>query len=117
MALGNANTSAQARGKNVAVKSKRRKEVILAAGFIAFQGSALQSSAACPLDNSNVNITYYHNGSFGLPGVGEKIYTTKRANDRFILTQANEHIKAVDRGTYSNIECKNGVVARVTRCP
>ena len=96
---------------------KRAREHFQAKDYIAFQGSALQSSAACPVSNADVNITYYHNGSAGLPGIGEKIYTTKRANDRFILTQANEHIKAVDRGTYSNIEYKNGVVARVTRCP
>ena len=117
MALGNANTTAQSRGKNKAVKVKRHKEVKAAANFIAFQGSALQSSAACPLHNSNVNITYYHNGSSGLPGVGEKIYTKQRLNDRFILTQANEHIKAVDRGRYYNIEYKAGVVGRVTLCP
>lgn len=117
MALGNSNNNAQARGKNRGVKIQRRKEVVLAANFIAFQGSALQSSAACPLHNSNVNITYYHNGSSGLPGVGEKIYTKQRLNDRFILTQANEHIKAVDRGRYYNIEYKAGVVGRVTLCP
>ena len=117
MALGNSNSVGKARGKNTGVKVKRTREVKAAASFIAFQGSALQSSAACPLHNSNVNITYYHNGSSGLPGVGEKIYTKKRESDRFILTQANEHIKAVDRGRYYNIEYKAGVVGRVTLCP
>ena len=96
---------------------KRAREHFQAKDYIAFQGSALQSSAACPVNNADVNITYYHNGSSGLPGIGEKIYTIKRANDRYILTQANEHIKAVDRGVYYNIEYKAGVVGRVTRCP
>jgi len=117
MALGNSNSVGKARGKNIGVKVKRTREVKAAENFIAFQGSALQSSAACPLHNSNVNITYYHNGSSGLPGVGEKIYTKQRESDRFILTQANEHIKAVDRGRYYNIEYKAGVVGRVTLCP
>ena len=117
MALGSANTSAQARGKNIATKRKRRREIMAAKDYISFQGSALQSSAACPLNNADVNITYYHNGSSGLPGIGEKIYTTKRANDRFILTQDNKHIKAVDRGRYYSIEYKSGVVKRVTSCP
>ena len=117
MALGNNCSMGQARGKNKPVVVKRHKEITNARGFVAFQGSALQSSAACPLHNSNVNITYYHNGSSGLPGVGEKIYTKQRESDRFILTQANEHIKAVDRGRYYNIEYKAGVVGRVTLCP
>ena len=117
MSLGNNIGMAQAKGKNRPIVVKRAKERWDAKDYIAFQGSALQSSATCPLHNSNVNITYYHNGSSGLPGVGEKIYTTKRANDRFILTQANEHIKAVDRGRYYSIECKSGLVSRVTLCP
>jgi len=117
MGLGNSRSLGQAKGKSISVINKRFKEVKAASGFIAFQGSALQGSAACPLHNSNVNVTYYHNGSSGLPGVGEKIYTKQRENDRFILTQANKHIKAVDRGTYYSIEYKAGVVARVTRCP
>ena len=37
MALGNANTSAQARGKNKPVVVKRRKEVVMAKNYNSFQ--------------------------------------------------------------------------------
>ena len=95
MALGNSNTTAQARGKNTPVKVIRNKEVREASGFTAFQGSALQGSDACSLDNADVNITYYHAGTGVLP----------------------QHFKVgPDRGRYFNVNYRSGVVASVSAC-
>ena len=121
MALGTANTSAQARGKNKATKIKKRKEVDAAASYTAFQGSAVAASQACGVSNGNVNITYYHDGSHvsGLPLVlNDKIYTRQRANSKYYA--ANGHIKVgpdSSKGRYSNVQVLDGVVRAVTTCP
>ena len=85
MALGNANTAAQARGKNKAVKIRRHKEIKAADRYLSFTGSALATtrSDACRL--RDINITYYHNGRNPIPRAGEIIYREKRAraNNRF----------------------------------
>tara|TARA_R100001126_G_scaffold27876_2_gene14942 strand:+ start:857 stop:1213 length:357 start_codon:yes stop_codon:yes gene_type:complete len=118
MALGNSNSVGKARGKNIGVKVKRTREVKAATNFIAFQGSALQSSAACPLHNSNVNITYYHDGTTVMPQAGDKIYTRKRLNDKFILTNENKFIKVgPNRGRYFNVNYKSGVINSIDACP
>ena len=119
MALGSANNSAQARGKNKATKIKKRKEVDAAASYTEIQASAVQGSAAC--SQTTLNVTYYHDGSHvsGLPlTAGDKIYTSKRVNSRFY--PANGHIKVgPDRGRYSNIEVTDGAVRApgATTCP
>ena len=87
MALGNANTSAQARGKAKPVIVKRRKEVVLAKGYNSFQIhetgfvnviSACGSVASC-------NRTVYHDGSNAYPTKNDFIYTRPRKNDKFLL--------------------------------
>ena len=47
MALGNANASAQARGKNKPVEIKRTKEVVMAKNYNSITSSPVQSSDAC----------------------------------------------------------------------
>ena len=85
MALGNANTKAQARGKNKAVKVRRRKEVRTAKNYKSLAGSVLDPVArdACRL--SPTTTTYYYNGAGLIPRPGEIIYREKRArgNNRF----------------------------------
>lgn len=85
MALGSAGSSAQARGKNKAVKVKRRKEIRAAKNYNSFLGSELRTSGrdACAL--RDVNIRYYHNGSHAIPRDGDIVYREKRArgNNRF----------------------------------
>jgi len=81
MALGNANTSAQARGKNVATKRKRRKETIAARNYRSFScgPKAANHPASCsggPLGN-----VFTHNGSSALPTVNDIVYTSKRARN------------------------------------
>jgi len=116
MALGNTNASAQSRGKAKPVLVKRRKEVVLAKDFIAFQGSAVQGSAACGVNNGDINITYYHGGSAPLPlTTGDPILVKKRKADEFNL--ANGYIKVgPDRGRYSSVQIVDGKVAGTAGC-
>ena len=114
MGLGNSSGHTGSRRKGHLVK--RIKEVTDARGYTAFQGSALQSSDACSLDNSDVNITYYHDGTGTLPQVGDKVYTTKRLNTKFLVGD-NKHFKVgPDRGRYFNVNYRSGVVASVSTC-
>jgi hypothetical protein len=82
MALGNANTTAQARGKNKAVKIRRHKEIKAADRYLSFTGSELNASrtGACRL--RDVNITYHHNGRNPIPRENEIVYREKRARSR-----------------------------------
>lgn len=87
MALGNANTSAQARGKAKPVIVKRRKEVVLAKGYNSFQikkESFAGLRYACE-STASMDMTVYHNGSSPTPGKTDSIYTRPRKNDRFLL--------------------------------
>ena len=85
MALGNANTSAQARGKNKPVIVKRRKEVVLAKTYNSVSGTIKEVAAACGTRNP-LNETYYHNGGRSTPSVNDIVYVSRRAdNERGVL--------------------------------
>jgi len=116
MALGNANSSAQSRGKNKPVIVKRTKEIFLAKDFKAFQGSAVQGSAACGVMNGDVNITYYHGGNNNLPlTTGDPIITIKRKADEFNV--ADGYIRVgPDRGRYFSVQVVDGKTAGFTSC-
>ena len=116
MALGNANTTAQARGKNIAVKAKRRKEVVLADSYTAILSTARQGTSACALSiGSN---EYYHDGSGTFPAVNDKVYSIRRVNTRYILEDGHYKMhNASDTRTTKNIEISSGEVSRVTACP
>lgn len=114
MALGNANTSAQARGKNKPVKIRKRTEVRAARGYTSFTSSTVQSRSACSYRGS-IDQTYYHNGRGALPVSGDKVYKVARANDRYFL--ADGHYKISDnRGGFRSIPVTSGVVGSVTNC-
>ena len=119
MALGNSMSMGQARGKAKPVLVKRWKEFETAKDYTAFQGSAVQGSAACSVSNGNVNITYYHTQALSpLPiAQGTYVYTRKRANSRYYA--ANGHMKVgPDRGRYYNIEILDGRLrATAVACP
>ena len=106
----------QARGKAKPVLIKRRKEVVLAKDYTAFQGSAVQGSAACGVMNGDVNITYYHGGNNALPlTTGDPIITMKRKADEFNV--ANGYIKVgPDRGRYFSVQVVDGKNAGTTSC-
>ena len=114
MALGNANTSAQARGKNKSILVKRRKEVVAARGYTSFSSSTVQSRSACNYRGS-IDQTYYHNGRGSLPVAGDKVYKVARANDRYFLADGHYKIDA-GRGAYRSIPVTSGVVGSVTNC-
>jgi hypothetical protein len=119
MALGNSMSMGQARGKNKPIKIKRRVEEMTAKDYTAFQGSAVQGSAACSVSNGNVNVTYYHTqASVPFPMLsGTYVYTKRRANSRYYA--ADGHMKiGPDRGRYYNIEILSGKLrANAVPCP
>jgi len=115
MALGNANNSAQSRGKNKPIIVKRRKEIVTAKGYNSITGSIVQSRSACSYRGS-VDQTYYHNGGSTLPSVGDKVYFTQRAGDRFVLEAGHYKIDA-GRGAFKSISINSaGEVDGITNC-
>ena len=121
MALGNANTSAQARGKNKATKIRTKKDKDTAANYTAFSTTVVETSVAnsCSISTSNMTKQYFHDGSHAsnLPyQVGDKVYTTKRTNPRFYLPDGYYKI-GPDRGRYFSIKIVDGAVASITTCP
>ena len=119
MALGNANTSAQARGKNKAVKIQRRKEVVSAKGFHAITGSIENGetthSASCGTSEA-VNVTYYHNaGSASGYTTGTTFYTRQRENRAYQL--ANGYYKVThDGSTFKSIQIVSGKISSIATC-
>ena len=121
MALGNANTAAQARGKNKATKIRTKKDKDTAADYKVFSTTVVETSVsnACSISTSNMNVQCFHDGSHAsnLPyEVGDKVYTTKRANPRFFLPDGHYKI-GPDRGRYFSIKIKDGAVESRTTCP
>jgi len=115
MALGNANTSAQARGKNKPVIVKRRKEIVLAKTYGSISGTTVQARAACNTRDS-LSETYYHNGGKLTPGVNDRVYISRRAdNERGVLQDGFYKVTANNRDFFS-IQIINGVVAAVENC-
>jgi hypothetical protein len=115
MALGNANTSAQARGKNKPVIVKRRKEVVLARTYGSISGTTVQARAACDTRDS-LSETYYHNGSRSTPVVNDRVYVSRRAdNERGVLQDGFYKVTA-DSRTFVSIQITSGVVAAVENC-
>ena len=116
MALGNANSSAQSRGKNRAVVVKRRKEVVVAKGYTEILGTAVNGTSACALSlGSN---EYYHDGSGTFPATNDKVYSRQRAGTAYLLEDGHYKMhNASDTRTTKNIEMSGGEVSRVTACP
>ena len=114
MALGNANSSAQARGKNKPILVKRRKEVVMAKNYSSITSSPVQSSAACRYSGS-LSETFYHNGARVLPATNDVVYATKRADSRTVV--AAGHYRIQISSSYYNMEVgASGIISRVTRC-
>ena len=114
MALGNANTTAQARGKNKTVIVKRRKEVVMAKGYNSFTSSPTQASNACRFGES-LSETFYHNGAAALPASGDVVYLTRRADSRSVVEPG--HYKILVGGRNYNMQVgSSGVVSEVNTC-
>tara|TARA_R100001510_G_C7613358_1_gene176227 strand:+ start:706 stop:1068 length:363 start_codon:yes stop_codon:yes gene_type:complete len=119
MALGNANSSAQARGKAKPVMVKRRKEVVIAKSYVAITGSvnqgAVAGAVACARPNSEVTLNYYHdNIGSAAPQANSKVYSRPRANDRFLLTDGT--YKVLAGGQYYAMIIENNVVRTFSVC-
>ena len=115
MALGNANTSAQSRGKNKSILVRRRKEVVLAKTYGSISGTTVQARAACDTRDS-LSETYYHNGSGSTPRVNDKVYMSRRADDRRGALQDGFYKVTADSRTFVSIQITSGVVAAVENC-
>ena len=116
MALGNANTSAQSRGKNKPVIVKRRKEVVAAKNYYSISSSTVQSSNTCGA-NLSMTESYYYNGSNSLfPKVNDIIYTGRRARNPNKFTAG--HYKMTRNGTqFVSLEVNDsGVVISRANC-
>ena len=114
MALGNANTTAQARGKNKSILVKRRKEVVLAKSYNSFTSSPTQASSACRFGGS-LRETFYHNGGAALPTANDVVYSTRRADSRGVVEAG--HYKILVGSRNYNMEVGNsGVVSAVNGC-
>jgi len=114
MALGNANTSAQSRGKNKPVIVKRRKEVVMAKDYNSFSSSTVQTRNACSLEGS-LSKTFYHNGARALPAANDIVYSTRRANPRGVVEAG--HYKILIAGRNYNMQVGNsGVISAVDGC-
>ena len=119
MALGNANTSAQARGKAKPVMVKRRKEVVIAKSYVAITGcpnlGAVAGNAACARSNSELTLTFYHdNIGSAAPQANSKVYSKPRANDRFLLEDGM--YKVLCGVQYAAMLIENNVVRSITTC-
>jgi len=115
MALGNANASAQTRGKNKPILVRRRKEVVMARGYGSITGTTAQSGMACNT-RASLDKTYYHNGSRPTPSVGDKVYISRRADDRRGLLGNGFYKVTADGRSFVSIEITNGVVAATVNC-
>ena len=114
MALGNANSSAQSRGKNKPILVKRRKEVVMAKNYNSVTCSPVQASNACSFRES-LSETFYHSGNSALPSRGDVVYSTRRANRKTAVEVG--HYKILVGGANYNMEiAANGVVSRVDAC-
>ena len=121
MALGNANTQAQSRGKNKPVVVKRRKEVVLGKGLytgtiLNLPGDPGKPLAVCALGTPDT-IVFHDGGGNNFAGVttGTKVYARRRVNDRFAL--ADGAYKALnDRGDNVSITIVNGAMTALNRC-
>ena len=115
MALGNANTSAQTRGKNRPILVRRRKEVVLARTYGSISGTTVQARAACGTRDS-LDKTYYHNGSGLTPRVNDKVYISRRADNRRGLLQDGFYKITANNRDFVSIQITSGVVAAVENC-
>ena len=117
MALGNANTSAQSRGKNKSILVKRRKEVVIAKGYSTVNCGPLESVDSCRQTRDHlVTNVYFYNGSGAVPAAGDIVYPIRRADSRNVLAAGHYKIGPYN-SRYKIMEIgSNGVVSAVTDC-
>jgi hypothetical protein len=115
MALGNSNSSSGSRGKNKPVIVRRRKEVVAARDYNSISGTTVEARAACGTRNP-LSETYYHNGGRSTPSVNDKVYISRRADDRRGALQDGFYKVTANNRDFFSIQITNGVVAAVENC-
>jgi|TARA_R100000084_G_scaffold61845_1_gene26464 hypothetical protein len=117
MALGNANSSAQSRGKNKAVVVKRRKEVVAAKNYntVSLSPVGANAPAVCSYSGSEFT-TYYHNGSNANPAVNDIVYSSRRAKNPNVFTAGFYRMDLGKSNIALHIDNK-GVVIAGAPCP
>ena len=115
MALGNSNSSSGSRGKNKPVIVRRRKEVVAARDYNSISGTTVEARAACGTRNP-LSETYYHNGGGSTPSVNDRVYISRRADDRKGALQDGFYKVTADSRSFKSIQITNGVVAAVENC-
>jgi hypothetical protein len=115
MALGNANTAAQARGKNKAVKIRRRKEIVAAKDYNSFNCGTVQESHANACASGSLSNTFYHNGTQAQPAVNDIVYSDRRA--RVPNNMRAGYYKIFDRRDGTIQINDQGVVTAKVACP
>jgi len=124
MALGNANTSAQARGKNKATKIRKRKEIEAASGFVQFSHGVRHSSGsdACSVSSMDEK-GWTDNTSSGFPIVaGDHFYIEQRAGSKFQAAPGFYKVGPNAKGNFYHIEVGQGgqvisTPSGATQCP
>ena len=117
MALGNANTSAQARGKNKATKIRKRKEVEAGASLTMFRSGIMRNthSDACAVVDTNTN-TFYHDGAAVIPVVNDIVYKEPRARGNNKFEAGFYQVAAGGKGSVSLQINSLGVCIARTNC-
>ena len=116
MSLGNANSSAQSRGKNKSVVVKRRKEVVAAKDYNTVSLSPPQADAPGACAYSGGTTTYYHNGSNATPTVNDIVYSSKRAMNPNRFT-AGHYKMNIGKGNIALHIDSGGIVRASRNCP
>ena len=117
MALGNANSSVQSRGKNKPVLVKRRKEVVAAKDYntVVLSPVGANAPAVCSYSGSGFT-TYYHNGSNANPAVNDIVYNSRRAKNPNTFN-AGFYRMSIGKSNIALEIDSNGVVRAGTPCP
>lgn len=117
MALGNANTAAQARGKNKAVKIRRRKEIKAGENLTMFRCGIKRNNHtdACSVGDTNTN-TFFHNGASTIPVVNDIVYSQRRAFTNNKMEAGVYKVAAGGKGSVSITLNVAGVVTARANC-
>ena len=116
MALGNANTTAQARGKNKATKIKKRKEVVAAASYTEFNAGPVAADHATACAGAATGNTFYHDGTALIPTADDIVYKTKRARNPNSFTAGFYKLAVGAKGFATMSVNSSGVCTARTNC-
>ena len=110
MALGNANSSSQAGGRNEAIVVKRRKQVVLAQDYQGLSRSSVQSGDACRVRGLSVGEdTFFYNRASGNVSENDVAYLIKKADPTQFLP-AGYYMIEFESANFNMRIGENGIV-------